>query len=1407
MNQHEKAIKFENILVGGGDMGAAIRAFDWIKTPLGAIDTWSESLRAIANVCLNSRFPMVIWWGKELILLYNDAWRPILGSKHPKALGRPGQAVWAEIWDIIGVQLESVLKTGQATWSDDFLLPVDRHGYLEEAYFTYSYSPIFSETGKVGGAFTAVTETTQRVLGERRLATLRNLAAQAGQAKSVEQVYETTIQTLAESSSDIPFALFYTVEAEETQAILRGCVSLEAGTVATPHCIALTQDANSSWPLATVRQTGQALQIDNVVERFGALPVGTWSVSPQQALILPVRAAGQETLVGLLILGVSAGCMLDEDYRNFLDLVSGQIATAIANARAYEEERKRAEALAELDRAKTVFFSNVSHEFRTPLTLMLNPLEEVLATDGAVPREQRQQLELVHRNSLRLLKLVNTLLDFSRIEAGRIQAVYELTDLATLTVELASVFRSAIERAGLRLVVDCQTMADPIYVDRDMWEKIVLNLLSNAFKFTFKGEIGVTLRKADGVELIVRDTGMGIPALELPRLFERFYRVQGTQARTHEGSGIGLALVQELVRLHSGSVQVKSIEGEGSVFTVTIPTGTAHLPLDRIRSAPTPVSTSLGATPYLEEVLSWLPPEALGLANEPMASLPEKTQLSQFNSQNSQAKILLVDDNADMRSYVKRLLSNCYEVEAVADGIAALEVIQNCLPDLVLTDVMMPRLDGFDLLKALRSDKRTSRLPIILLSARAGEEAQIEGLAAGADDYLIKPFSAKELLARVSATLKMAQLRKDAAQREQVLRTEAETARDQVHSILESITDAFVRFDREWRYTYVNQAAAQLLQRSPEELIGKQVWEDVFPSEIGGLAYQKLHQAVAEQVAVSWEEFGEPIQRWIEVYAYPSDDGIALYFRDITARKQVEEALRCSEERLHSFVVANVIGILFGDVYGGIHEANDEFLRIVGYTREDLLSGRLRWIEITLPEYLPLDEERVAEARERGACTPYEKEYIRKDGSRVPVLLGYGLVGTAREESVAFILDLTERKQAEAERERLLQQEQAAREEAEATNRIKDEFLAVLSHELRSPLNPILGWAKLLQNRRLDEQAMQQGLQTIERNAKLQTQLIEDLLDVSRILQGKMALNICPVNLVTAIEAALETVRLAAESKQIQINKVLAADVGEVFGDSARLQQVVWNLLSNAVKFTPFRGRIEIQLEQVGFFAQLQVRDTGKGINPEFLPYVFENFRQEDGKITRKFGGLGLGLAIVRHLVELHGGTVHADSRGEEQGATFTVRLPIAATVSEATQDTDLDTGTINLKGLRILVVDDESDMRDLASCILEQQGAVVSMAASAVEALSTLDRFKPDILISDIGMPETDGYMLMRQVRSRAPEHGGHILAIALTAYAAEFDQQQALQAGFQRHVAKPVEPDELVKAIAALMKSYRNE
>jgi signal transduction histidine kinase/FixJ family two-component response regulator len=749
-----------SFLAGGGEMGERISTFEWSKTPIGSIESWSPALRMMVRMLLANRFPLLLWWGPQYISVYNDAYRPILGTKHPRALGQPLSECWKEIWHILQPLVDTPFKGGPATWNDDIQLEINRHGFTEETHFTVAYSPVPDETAPsgIGGVLATVHEITEKVIGERRVILLRDLGSRSAHAKTAEQACGIAAAALSLHSKDVPFALLYLIDGKAGEAKLAGVAGTKAGALVGPPTIPLTS-AEQPWPISEVLQHQELVVVRNLSTRFAELPAGPWCDPPNTAIIIPIRSNKPGELTGFVIAGVSSRLRLDYLYRSFFELMAAQIATSIANVHAYEEERKRAEALAEIDRAKTLFFSNVSHEFRTPLTLMLGPLEDSLAS-GDLPAADRERLDAAHRNSLRLLKLVNSLLDFSRIEAGRARASYEPNDLAAITADIASNFRSACERAGLKLVVECEPLVEPVYVDRDMWEKIVLNLLSNAFKFTFEGEITISLRTVDRhIELQVCDSGVGIPSHELPRLFERFHRIESQRRRTYEGSGIGLALVQELVKLHSGTITAESQVDRGTSFIVTIPLGRSHLPADRIGAERQSSSTATRASAFVEEALRWLPDEPAPRNEAPVEIQSAQTAPPQLSG----ARIFIADDNSDMRAYLKSLLGPYCKVKTFADGEAVLQAIRRRAPDLVLADVMMPRLDGFELVRAIRRDATLANLPVVLLSARAGEEAKVEGFESKADDYLIKPFNPRELIARISANLSLAKLRQQTA--------------------------------------------------------------------------------------------------------------------------------------------------------------------------------------------------------------------------------------------------------------------------------------------------------------------------------------------------------------------------------------------------------------------------------------------------------------------------------------------------------------------------------------------------------------------------------------------------------------------------------------------------------------------
>jgi PAS domain S-box-containing protein len=906
---------------------------------------------------------------------------------------------------------------------------------------------------------------------------------------------------------------------------------------------------------------------------------------------------------------------------------------------------------------------------------MLGPLEDLLAkAHGPLPPEVEETLTLAHRNSLRLLKLVNSLLDFARIEAGRIEASYEATDLAAATAELASVFRSAVEKAGLALVVDCRPLGEPAYVDRDMWEKIVLNLLSNALKFTFEGEIKVALRMSgDRIELEVSDSGVGIAQEDLPKLFQRFQRVRNTRSRTHEGSGIGLALVRELARFHGGDVSVTSREHVGTTFTVSLPKGKEHLPPERIGAVRQVASTRLGAHTFLDEALRTLPTEQT--EGPAPGSLPESASPRQ-PAAGARARILLADDNADMRDYVRRLLARDYEVVAVDDGQAALESMREELPSLVLTDVMMPRLDGFGLVSAIRADERMRSLPVIMLSARAGEEARIEGLGAGADDYLIKPFSARELLARVGSQLALVKLR---GELERALRYRS----DQLKALLDTAPFGIYLVDGDFRIRSVNPVARPAFRDIPGEVEGR--------------------------------DFAEVMRLMFEpTYA---DDIVRIFRRTLA-------------------------------------------------TGESYFSG----------EY-------AGSRRDRGIVEYYEWRVDRitlPDGEQ-------GLVCYFRDIST----HVAARKAVEESREALKE-----------ADRRKDEFLATLAHELRTPLAPIHNALQVLRLAGHDGAVARDVQDMMERQVNHMVRLVDDLMEVSRITRGKLDLRKQRIDLAAVVGSAVETTRPLLNAAGHLLTIDLGREQLELDGDAVRLAQVFGNLLNNAAKYTPNGGQIALRAERRGSDVMVTVRDNGAGIRADVLGKIFEPFVQAERTYSRAQGGLGIGLTLARSIVTLHGGTVEAHSAGPGLGSELVVRLPLLepAAVRVGTEPTR---AASRITGQRILVVDDNVDAAESLSALLRCLGADVLTVHDGPAALQCVRIHKPSAAVLDIGMPGMDGYEVAR--RTRADPDGAGLLLIALTGWGNEEDRRRSKEAGIDHHLVKPVELDVLESLLASRHASQR--
>jgi signal transduction histidine kinase len=737
----------------GGKMGIEVSAKDWSKTPLGPIDKWPQSLRTTVSLCLASNFPISIAWGPKRVQIYNDGYWQICGDKHPASMGQDFKECWFTAWPVIGDAFESATD-GQTKFLVNQRMFLDRNGYLEETFFTFSFSPIKGESGGVDGLFHPVIELTQQSLGDRRMIILRNIAARTMNAKTSAEAIALIMEVIKESELDIPFGLLYTLNAEGDSLTLKKSTGLPSDSGLCANEINLEEDNGTAWPFKKAIHQGIPVKIEKLKNLFGEFKAGPYDEAPHTAFLFPILLPGLKHPFGIFVAGLSSRRVIDDPYATFFELVSAAITGAITKAKAFEDELKKAEALLEIDRAKTTFFSNISHEFRTPLTLMLGPLEDTLhETKDSLTTEQRERLQLVQRNALRLQRLVNNLLDFSRIEAGRLDAKFLPTNLSTFTRELASAFSSAMQKADIDYVVDCKPLSQAVYIDRDMWEKIVLNLLSNALKFTFQGRIKISVHEEKGSAILkVSDSGEGIPENELPNLFKRFYRVQGTKSRTHEGSGIGLALIHELIKIHAGSIEAESKLKKGTTFSVRIPFGKLHLPKEKIANEITPIKNTSQSDVFTDESSQWISKET---------SKPDEPIIER-NKQNNEVLILVVDDNADMREYVTRILSKNekWKIQTAGNGVQALAFIKNNEPDLILSDIMMPEMDGFQLLKNIREDFKTRQLPVILLSARAGEEATVDGLEKKANDYLVKPFSARELFTRIKTQLDLDSIRK-----------------------------------------------------------------------------------------------------------------------------------------------------------------------------------------------------------------------------------------------------------------------------------------------------------------------------------------------------------------------------------------------------------------------------------------------------------------------------------------------------------------------------------------------------------------------------------------------------------------------------------------------------------------------
>ncbi len=1445
----QEALSGREFLAGGGVMGARMRSHDWSSTPLGRPEAWPQSLKTAVRILLTSRFAMWMAWGPELIFLCNDAYLPTTGLKRDWVLGARSDAVWSEIWPDIGPRIARVLLTGEATWDEALLLYLQRSGFTEETYHTLSYSPLADDGGATAGMLCVVAEVTERIIGERQLATLRDLGARLAAAATRTQSMRALEAALAGEPRDVPFALAYLTEGDNV-ARRAGLYGLHEGTSGTPHEVPLGGDAVSVWPLAEVLKTGTARILRLPDTLVDGLTRSCWEQPPSQALIMPIPDSEGGAPLGFLVAGLNPNRALDERYRGFINLLTGQIAAAIARADAFERERARAEALTELDRAKTVFFSNISHEFRTPLTLILNPVELLLA-GGADNAQERALLDAVHRNALRLLKLVNALLDFSRIEAGRIQARYEPVDLALFTAELASAFRSVVEQAGLQLEVNASQLAEAVFIDRDMWEKVVLNLVSNAFKFTFAGRIDVRVTaSADdrGAIVTVSDTGSGIPEDEVPRLFERFHQVPGARGRSIEGSGIGLALVKELVGLHGGAIAVDSTPGRGTSFTITLPFGSAHLPREQVyRDATQAVPVRVQS--FVTEARRWLP-DGPGKDFDPEPA-PRWLGVT--------GRVLVADDNADMRSYVERLLRDAgLMVESVADGSMMLEAARAAPPDLVLSDVMMPGMDGFALLSALRAARSTRDLPVILLSARAGEEARVAALQAGADDYLVKPFSARELVASVARAVRLSQLRRATEIRNegqrQILELIAsgmplDRTLDEIAAYVETqepdaIVSILVAGKDEERF---------LVSRGPslpgsfhtviERLSKEPPFMGTCPEALGRCdAVSVSNVATDSRYAPLWREClishslrsvrstpvldasGRPIASLAIYYPSerdptPADQGIidiGIHLISIALeRAHSEEALTESSARLEQLNaeleqrVADALAErkLFADIV----EGTDAFVQVV--------DANFRWLAINraaADEFEAIFGERPkvgASMLETLAGQPEHRDAVRAlwaralAGDEFTTVRTFGNPERARHTyeikfntlhdaygrivgAYQFVQDVTAR----IENERRLAEAQGQLHEMQKLETI-GQLTGGIAHDFNNLLTPIYGALDTLQRRYRSDERVSRLINGALQAAERAGTLVGRLLTFAR----RQDLEARPVAIPELVRGMLELI-VRSLGPTVEVTVETAPDLPMAQIDPNQLELALLNLCVNARDAMSRGGKLQIAADDVmvaegtvaglsaNRYVRLQVTDTGAGMDAETLRHAIEPFFTTKGMGR----GTGLGLSMVHGLAAQSGGALTLESSLGE-GTTATLYLPLASQ-AYSVPTREAKTAPSLSRSLVILLVDDEELVRLGLRAMLEGlDHRVIEAASGSAASQQLVSEPEIELLITDYMMPGMTGIELVREARRLRPE----LPALLMTGYA---NLQSALPENLSR-IGKPFVAAELANAISVAL------
>ncbi|KAJ3054919.1 hypothetical protein HK097_000335 [Rhizophlyctis rosea] len=1341
---------------------------------------------------------------------------------------------------------------------------------------------------------------TGRVVADRRMRTLRDYSTLTPTAKSAKEVCAAAGQVMQANPDDIPFAALYTITMDHAGtntstiapgAVLDGnklfrlklaeAVGIKRGHRGAPENVivdpAALSDDSHPWPFHEVCKTRKTVEVvDQKIVR-GIQDRG-WGDPCRLVVACPIMANDAEDVLGVLVVGISARRPFDDDYKSFIELLARQTANSLAAVKAYEEEIQRAEALAAIDRAKTAFFSSVSHELRTPLTLILSPVDDLLA-DHHLKKSHLEQVQLIKRNSQRLLKLVNSLLDFTRIEAGRMQASFRESDLGKLTADLASVFRSAIEKGGVIFTVDCEHGGKTVWIDRDMWEKVVFNMVGNAFKYTLQGMIDVSVRPSTdgtGVTFAVRDSGTGIPSHQIERIFERFHRVEGQKGRSHEGTGIGkhctmlfgikvpnilgtgLALTNELVKLHGGRVEVTSEFGKGSTFAVTIPYGTAHLPQDRLIESSDdinstildPRSSSYGRA-MVEEAKQWITSEDEGTEESSTADSTDSSVPSNSVPMSTRgAKILLADDNSDIRRYLKNLLSKWWDVTDVSDGQQALDAITKDRPDIVVSDVMMPILDGFGLLKVIRSLPETKLIPVILLSARAGEEARVDGLQLGADDYLVKPFSAKELVARIHTHLELGKLRKELEGMVHE-RTKELAESEWRYKVLASMSPVGIfRANRIGHLTFTNEKWWEISMHDREsDPTGTNFIESIHPED-REKAKQHWSEAFGEKqikcyIEFRWKSTRTGEERWALAQTIVEYDTDGKFMGHIGSITDMTERRKLEAERLRALELAEKYQRRRAEEAEEIKKQQELFIDMTCHELRNPLNGIYHNADL-LHESL----EKVQK----------EVDGLHKTVNIIPM-------GTVEESPV---------------------------QQRSAESRIATSVKKVASWLGREVVSDL------------------EAVETISLCAQHQKKIADDVLHMSKLSMNLLVLSMVDFQPVTEIKKVLRMFETEARSKKIDLSFTIEETyaVNWVKGDPTRLGQVMLNLLTNALRFTeraesrrilvtldardvpPFAPKLESAAEgdeswseERGrnrlegtrrspslssnssggtareehpvnpainhVYVQISICDSGVGMTAEEQAMLFRRFTQASPKTYAEFGGSGLGLFISKRIVELHGGDIAVEST-KGKGTTFTFFMrcevtdmeaqpkitplldsipPVPAQVIPTSQSESLVSsftpsalessaltspsihppvnevvGT-DSDQIKVLIVEDNLINQKVMKRQLETLGYAVQIANHGAEAIEVLLRTEGeeklfDVVLMDIEMPVMDGLEATSRIRQMEAEgklskKRGRLPIVAVTGNARKEQLEKGFEAGMDDAMVKPYIKKDLIEKI----------